>query len=166
MRAVSRKISTICKDLIWFRNISWKRTIVNMKLTPFHSFHSNGKGDRLSALGLLSLILKSLMSKVPEGACIRVLQLLWLSACRPLITLSHVAVPRGPFAAPRGPIPLVAAPRNPMLLPLETPCCCPSKPLVLCLETPGAVPRNPRSAAPRNPWGQILRPKFSSFGDF
>ena len=31
MRAVSRKISTICKDLIWFRNISWKRTIVNMK---------------------------------------------------------------------------------------------------------------------------------------
>ena len=45
----------------------------------------------------------------------------------------------------------VAAPRNPMLLPLET---------------PGAVPRNPRSAAPRNPWGQILRPKFSSFGDF
>ena len=60
----------------------------------------------------------------------------------------------------------VAAPRNPMLLPLETPCCCPSKPLVLCLETPGAVPRNPRSAAPRNPWGQILRPKFSSFGDF
>ena len=78
----------------------------------------------------------------------------------------YVAVPRGPSAAPLGPIPLVAAPRNPMLLPLETPCCCPSKPLVLCLETPGAVPRNPRSAAPRNPWGQILRPKFSSFGDF
>ena len=60
----------------------------------------------------------------------------------------------------------VAVPPGPMLLPLETPCCCPSKPLVLCLETPGAVPRNPRSAAPRNPWGQILRPKFSSFGDF
>ena len=63
----------------------------------------------------------------------------------------YVAVPRGPSAAPLGPIPLVAAPRNPMLLPLET---------------PGAVPRNPRSAAPRNPWGQILRPKFSSFGGF
>ena len=112
-------------------------------LTHFHSFHSNGKGDRLSALGpslmLLSLILKSLMSKVPEGACIRVLQLLWLSACRPLITLSHVAVPRGPSAAPRGPIPLVAVPPGPMLLPLETPCCCPSKPLVLCLETPGLL---------------------------
>ena len=60
----------------------------------------------------------------------------------------------------------VAVPPGPMLLPLETPCCCPSKPLALCLETPGAVPRNPRSAAPQNPGGQILRPKFSSFGDF
>ena len=40
----------------------------------------------------------------------------------------------------------VAVPPGPMLLPLETPCCCPlkpwccaSKPLVLCLETPGLL---------------------------
>ena len=51
-----------------------------------------------------------------------------------------------------------AAPRNPS--------CCASKPLLLPLETPPDVPRNPRSAAPRNPWGQILRPKFSNFGGF
>ena len=30
----------------------------------------------------------------------------------------------------------------------------------------GAAPGNPRCAAPQNPWGQILRPKFSSFGGF
>ena len=44
-------------------------------------------------------------------------------------------------------------------LPLETPWRCPSKPH-------GAVPRNPRCAAPQNPWGQNLRPKLSSFGGF
>ena len=60
----------------------------------------------------------------------------------------------------------VAAPRNPMVLPLETPWCCPSKPLRRPSKPHGAVPRNPRCAAPQNPWGQILRPKFSSFGGF
>ena len=65
-----------------------------------------------------------------------------------------------------GPIPLVAAPWNPMVLPLETPWCCASKPLRRPSKPHGAVPRNPRCAAPQNPWGQILRPKFSSFGGF
>ena len=60
----------------------------------------------------------------------------------------------------------VAVPPGPMLLPLETPCCCASKPLCRPSKPHVAVPRNPRSAAPRNPWGQILRPKFSSFGGF
>ena len=55
----------------------------------------------------------------------------------------------------------------PMLLsPLETPPRRASKPLPPCLETPPAVPRNPTFAAPRNPWGQNLRPKFSSLGGF
>ena len=44
-----------------------------------------------------------------------------------------------------------AVPRNP--------CAAPRNPMVLCLETPGA----PRLKTPR---GQILRPKFSSFGGF
>ena len=60
----------------------------------------------------------------------------------------------------------VAAPRNPMVLRLETPSCCASKPLRRPSKPHGAVPRNPRCAAPQNPWGQILRPKFSSFGGF
>ena len=60
----------------------------------------------------------------------------------------------------------VAVPPGPMLLPLETPCCCASKPLRRPSKPHVPVPRNPRSAAPRNPWGQILRPKFSSFGGF
>ena len=51
-------------------------------------------------------------------------------------------------------------------LPLETPWRCPSKPLRRPSKPHGAVPRNPRCAAPQNPWGQILRPKFSSFGGF
>ena len=44
-----------------------------------------------------------------------------------------------------------AVPRNP--------CAAPRNHMVLCLETPGA----PRL---KTPWGQILRPKFSSFGGF
>ena len=50
-----------------------------------------------------------------------------------------------------GPIPLVAAPWNPMVLPLETPWCCASKPLRRPWKPHGAVPRNPRCAAPENP---------------
>ena len=60
----------------------------------------------------------------------------------------------------------VAAPRNPIVPLLETPSCCASKPLRRPSKPHGAVPRNPRCAAPQNPWGQILRPKFSSFGGF
>ena len=60
----------------------------------------------------------------------------------------------------------VAVPPGPMLLPLETPCCCASKPLCRPSKPHVAVPRNPTFAVPRNPWGQILRPKFSSFGGF
>ena len=60
----------------------------------------------------------------------------------------------------------VAVPPGPMLLPLETPCCCASKPLRRPSKPHVAVPRNPTFAVPRNPWGQILRPKFSSFGGF
>ena len=60
-----------------------------------------------------------------------------------------------------GPIPLVAAPWNPMVLPLETPWCCPSKPH-------GAVPRNP-CAAPRNPMVLCLEtpgaPRLKTPGD-
>ena len=59
-----------------------------------------------------------------------------------------------------------AAPQNPLALPLETPWRCPSKPLRRPSKPHGAVPRNPRCAAPQNPWGQILRPKFSSFSGF
>ena len=59
-----------------------------------------------------------------------------------------------------------AAPPNPMAPPLETPWRRPSKPLRRPSKPHGAVPRNPRCAAPQNPWGQNLRPKFSSFGGF
>ena len=63
-----------------------------------------------------------------------------------LSALSFPAVPRGPIWGFEG-----RRRRNP------------TSP---CLETPPAVPRNPTFAAPRNPWGQNLGPKFSSLGGF
>ena len=51
-----------------------------------------------------------------------------------------------------------AAPQNPMAPPLEIPWRRPSKPL--------RRPSKPHGAVPRNPWGQNVRPKFSSFGAF
>ena len=62
----------------------------------------------------------------------------------------------------------VAVPPGPMLLPLETPCCCASKPLRRPSKPYVAVPRNP-SAAPQNPMLLCLEtlgpPRLETPGD-